>query len=570
MTTRNGFKLVLPSVLVLALAGCMVALDAIVPESDAIFDSRLVGTWEDVSSSDLAVISRASDHTYAIEHTSDGKISKFQARLGSLGGRLVLDVWPTPGDGEVPALYADLMVAGHTLFVLDIGSDEVTTAALDLDSLLLHLRTAQPLLPHRLLEEQLVLLGTTDELRASLGAHLASANVLDEPTVWRRVGDAGPTGPPAAVPIPCFEASAWREADQLFQRDPHWVGGDGASSVVLGDGRILWLFGDSWIDPTGTRTRQGAQIIRNSVAIQTGTNPATASLQFYWRRAADGSPAPIIPDEGDEGQWFGNGVRVGDRLVLFLNRVRNTTAEPGFESAGWAAWLVENPDADPSEWRVVRLTTPANPLGVVVGFGAVLRQGEYVVAFGSQDPVKSHPIYAVRWPAQQVGQGNLANPEWWAGDRLGWVPDTSPATRQRIFEDGQSELTIHRDPATERFLAFQTQGYGPADVMIRAAPTLTGPWTQPKMIYRPSDYYRPNVMIYSAKAHPELTGADLVLTYSTNTFEFAEHFTDAQIYYPRFVRLTRCARNSTSLLGTGRLSRTAALTARESVRAPRE
>jgi hypothetical protein len=60
------------------------------------------------------------------------------------------------------------------------------------------------------------------------------------------------------------------------------------------------------------------------------------------------------------------------------------------------------------------------------------------------------------------------------------------------------------------------------------------------MVYRPPEYERPNIMIYSAKAHPQLTGAELVLTYSTNTFEFEEHLTDPSIYYPRFVRLTAC------------------------------
>ena len=85
MSPRNMLKLVPLSALVLTLAGCLVALDAIVPETEAIFDPRLVGTWELVSSSDRAVISRASDHTYAIEFTSEGKVSRFQARLGSLG-----------------------------------------------------------------------------------------------------------------------------------------------------------------------------------------------------------------------------------------------------------------------------------------------------------------------------------------------------------------------------------------------------------------------------------------------------------------------------------------------------
>ena len=47
-------------------------------------------------------------------------------------------------------------------------------------------------------------------------------------------------------------------------------------------------------------------------------------------------------------------------------------------------------------------------------------------------------------------------------------------------------------------------------------------------------------MIYSAKAHPELAGGDLVLTYDTNTFQFDELLTDSVIDYPRFLRLTGC------------------------------
>ena len=527
--------------LVVALAGCVVLVDAIVPESDAIFDPRLVGNWEEVSGSDRAVISRASDHTYAIEYTSSGEPSSFEARLGSLGGRSVLDVWPTPRDGELPEPYAGLMVGGHVPLILDIGSDEVGAAALEPDVLLARLRTEQPRLAHRRDGDQLILHGTTPELRAALGSHLAYPGALTDPTLWRRTRGPGAVEPPAPVEVPCFEASAWREADQLFHRDPHWVGGDGASSVDLGDGRILWLFGDSWIDSTGQRTRQGARMVSNSVAVQVGADPATALIGFYWGRAGDGSPAAFIPDEGDERHWFGNGVRVGDRLLLFLNRVRSADTGLGFESAGWTAWMVDNPDAEPSTWRMARLATPPNPLGALVGFSAVLRLGGHVYAFGSQDPVKSHPIFVVRWPVQQARQGALSNPEWWAGERLGWVPDSSAAPRQPIFENGQSELTVHADEATERFLAVQTQGFGPAYVMMRAALALTGPWSEPKMMYRPSEYHRPNVMIYAAKAHPELTGADLVLTYATNTFQFAEQLTDPLIYYPRFVRLARCS-----------------------------
>jgi hypothetical protein len=149
-------------------------------------------------------------------------------------------------------------------------------------------------------------------------------------------------------------------------------------------------------------------------------------------------------------------------------------------------------------------------------------------------------MYAARWPMEQVRLGNLLHPEWWAGDRVGWVADSSGALPWPLLENGSPDLAFHIDQATGRFLEVHTVGFGPADVAMRAAPILTGPWSEPRMLYRPPEYYRPNVMIYSSKMHPQLVGADLALTYATNTFEFTEHLTDSVIYYPRFVRLTRC------------------------------
>src|SRR6478735_7649768 len=68
------------------------------------------------------------------------------------------------------------------------------------------------------------------------------------------------------VPLPT--ATAWPEADALFRKDANWVGGDDASSVDLGNGRIAWLFADSFIDPAGKNTRPGAKLVRNSIGIQ--------------------------------------------------------------------------------------------------------------------------------------------------------------------------------------------------------------------------------------------------------------------------------------------------------------
>ena len=71
--------------------------------------------------------------------------------------------------------------------------------------------------------------------------------------------------------------------------------------------------------------------------------------------------------------------------------------------------------------------------------------------------------------------------------------------------------------------------------MMRAAPSLTGPWSALQLVYQPPEKSKPGVIIYAAKAHPEITGADLILTYNTNAPEqIIIH--DTTIYYPRLVR----------------------------------
>lgn len=542
------FTLISGLVFIILLIGCALSINPVISESDAIFDSRLLGNWKDISSSDQASISRSTANRYEIEYISDGKTGRFEARLGYLGGHLILDVWPKPRTGDLPDPYASMLIRGHLQLFLEISDSEIAVAAIDYDYLLSSLQSAEVRLPYKYStevidnkdNEEFILTGTTEELRENLGPYFANPKVLTKPEKWRHARrSTAKTNLP--VDVPCFEASAWREADQIFRRDPHWLGADVASSVDLGGHRILWLFGDTWIDASGKGTRKGARMVSNSVAIQVGADPTTAKISFYWGRDANGNPNAMFPDRNGESLWFGNGIRVGDRLILFFARtIRDTGIGIGFEHVGWTAIMVTNPDSEPSSWQIQEIETPVNPLGILVGFAAVQKLDRYIVALGSQNPVKSHPIFAARWPIDEVRRGNLLHPEWWAGDLLGWIPDSSNAQRYPLFNGGQTELTIHFDDLSKRFISVQTAGFGAADIMMRAAPSFTGPWSDLIMVYHPAEYYRPNIMVYAGKAHPELTGADLILTYATNSLKFEEQLNDSLIYYPRFVRLTRC------------------------------
>jgi len=72
--------------------------------------------------------------------------------------------------------------------------------------------------------------------------------------------------------------------------------------------------------------------------------------------------------------------------------------------------------------------------------------------------------------------------------------------------------------------------------MMRTSPALTGPWSALQLVYEPPEKSKPEVIIYGAKAHPELIGADLIISYNTNAPEKII-IADTTIYYPRLIRL---------------------------------
>jgi hypothetical protein len=337
--------------------------------------------------------------------------------------------------------------------------------------------------------------------------------------------------------MPSPIAASWPEADSLFRKDPFWVGSDDAYSVDLGHGRIAWLFADTLIDPSGKHERHGAAFIRNSIAIQKRYDPASASIRFYWGRK-DGRPASFFPDTQTEWYWPGGATLVKGRLILFLMRVRAATGGLGFEAFGSAAALIDNPDADPSQWRSRVCPIPENARRVVIGSGSSFAQGGNLYAFGSVEPAATHDIYVNRWPLSSALQGRFDVPQWWAGQSA-WTARSPPQSPPRIsLSDGQTEFTVHFSKRLHRYLEFQTVGFGPAVVAMRSATRLTGPWSAPRAIFTPPEKNRPRIMIYAAKAHPELAGSDLVLTYATNSFELADVIRDQTLYYPCFVRLS--------------------------------
>ena len=82
-------------------------------------------------------------------------------------------------------------------------------------------------------------------------------------------------------------------------------------------------------------------------------------------------------------------------------------------------------------------------------------------------------------------------------------------------------------------------GFGGTNVVERTAPAPQGPWSSPRVIYRPPESNRDSILVYSAKAYPHDQSQDFVFTYCTNHLDFWTMAGDMNLYFPRFVRLVQ-------------------------------
>jgi len=345
-----------------------------------------------------------------------------------------------------------------------------------------------------------------------------------------------PTPAPATDEPPSLDlihVEPWPEADALFRSNSKWLGSDGAYSVDLGNGRTLWLFGDTFISRSFLNSRRLSTMIRNSVAIQSGYDPSTASIEFYWR-TQNGNPLSFFPEDNDTWFWPAHGIALEDKLFIFLMATCSTSEGLGFENIGWRAVSISNPEQPPAEWELEWLDTPENPFGLIVS-GSAIQVGEHVLAFSVKEP--EHTIHLVRWPVVEVMNEDLSQPQWWAGEENGWVLQQDLEEKpQALFSEGHNEFTVHYEPLLEQYLEVQTVGFGKSDLGYRLSDSPAGTWAPIELFYRPEEYQIPDILIYAAKAHPHLEGASLVLTYATNIVGYGQLVVRDDLYYPRFLR----------------------------------
>jgi hypothetical protein len=345
--------------------------------------------------------------------------------------------------------------------------------------------------------------------------------------------------------IPDVAVKRLPQYDALFVQEEGWTGADGAYSVALSNEVTVWFFGDTWIGQIKNGRHLNAVIVNNSLAVQRGKNPITATVDFYYDRKKNGQPQAFFrPSDGRGWFWLYDGVLTEAGLYVFLIQVERTTEKVPFNFKVIGTWLghISNPEALPTEWRVRQSKIPwANfsDSGDILFGSAILRTGNFFYIYGTaadiSDGLRNKSMIVARVPVTRLADFN----QWRFYANGKWVSDFTKAGR--LCEDVANEYSVSYVPVLARYVVVYSQDGISKSIMARSAPQPHGPWSDPFLLYQCKEAdWHDTIFCYAAKAHSNLADApaELIVTYIANSLDFKKMASDVRLYRPRFLRVS--------------------------------
>jgi fibronectin type 3 domain-containing protein len=337
---------------------------------------------------------------------------------------------------------------------------------------------------------------------------------------------AGPLGGPDGGALPDTDLNTmW---NTYGDQGHHWTGGDQTVSVPLPDGRVAWLFSDTFlgtVNPDHSRPA-GTPMIHNSLVVQQGTTLTTLTGGTADQpESLVGPPQSALPP-GDLGYWVSDGTVEGDKLRVLYNHFTTSGNGPL--------------DATQSGTFLATFSLPGLTLdgltdlhvGASITWGAAITEDDgfdYIYGTDFVGGVKFlHLARALPGAIDGAWQ-------FWTG--IGWSTAETDAARMMSGVDG---ISVEKIDGSYVMVSADGDGFFSRDIVAYYAPSPTGPFADKTYLYHtPEGAPGTDTIVYAPHVHHGVGGAGpLVVSYNVNSLRLDGNTVDARIYRPRFIDVT--------------------------------
>lgn len=306
------------------------------------------------------------------------------------------------------------------------------------------------------------------------------------------------------------------------------TGADGTYSVLLPDGRTVWIFGDSFlgaVTPELTRIKTDPMYIRNCFVLDDGK-----SLKTIHQGEPEEFKSMLIPPRVTESKfkiterqywyWPGDGWVEDGKLKVFASEFyQNGDGMWDFEFKNTALFTYSLPNLKEISIDTISYS---NALGIHYGH-SVCKTDEYVYVYGLLN--RSPHVARI---------DNKGSWQFYTGNN--WS-DSAADSKPMIEMDGSEQFSVFSHNG--QYVMIMQAGSLSDEIYSYIASTPFGTWENKTLLYKtPKAYENDQLFTYNALAHPQFTENDeLLISYNTNSFELGDHFVNAGIYRPRFIRV---------------------------------
>lgn len=308
------------------------------------------------------------------------------------------------------------------------------------------------------------------------------------------------------------------------------TGGDGMYSILLPDGRSLFLMGDSYIGTVVNGQRSNSDHMFRNTYILYDEGKTSA---IYGANGNKNSSAAVPPEYPDEKKWYwpGHGFVDGNKLYVFQTLMYLGSGD---------MWGFRYETTHILEYNLPALelvkTTPIPFSGSEdIHYGmAVLKTDDYLYIYAQVDIRNDmDPISEV-----QVARSTMNNlyTSWEYYTGSGWSTDASAAAKLEGLASVPMSSQFNVFKLRDKYvLLTQKKTFNSGEIYTFIADTPYGPWRNKQLIFKTYEQNTPHLFTYNAMAHPQFEKDGMILiSYNVNTEVFAEQFSDVSTYRPRF------------------------------------
>lgn len=309
---------------------------------------------------------------------------------------------------------------------------------------------------------------------------------------------------------------------------PGFTGSDATYSVALPDGRTVWIFGDTFIGtvtPEMTREKTDPMYIRNCFVLQDGDQ-----MNTLHQGRPEEFKSMMIPDEvnadsteRDIWYWPGDAFVKDDVMSVFVSKFHQ--ADTGM----WGFKFLETELVQyslPEIKEINKIKIPQTKESAI-HFGHAVYEGDdylYIYGLGGGKPHVARASY-----------DNIAS-DWEFFDGQSWSSNQEDSKPMADVSGSEQFSVIN---LKDKYVLVTQLGDLSDEVVSLVGDTPYGPWSNQKLLFKtPVPIKGLELFTYNAIVHPQFTfNEELLISYNTNSMRLEDHFENAAIYRPRFMRV---------------------------------